>query len=153
MAKALCSTRSMARPASVAMKAGGVDSISRVTSGANSPNPTPSTPTSTPAVYCHWRSPLEEMMALTGPVRQVGTAPMQAPTIDVAPQPTAMLSTGGACPAAVSTAMPCPFCTTSTVIASGTTSSAIAAHESSGRCRRGAASMSIGSSAGAAQPA
>ena len=92
-------------------------------------------------------------MALTGPVRQVGTAPMKAATIEVAPQPTAILSTGGAWPAAVSTAMPWPFCTTSTVIASGTTSSAMAAQENSGRCRRGAASMPAGSSTGGTQPA
>ncbi len=123
------------------MKAGGVDSMARVTSGANRPKPIASTPTSTPAVYCLSRSPLDEMMALTGPVRQVGTAPTNAPAMVAAPQPTAILSTGGAWPAAVSTAKPWPFCTTSTVIASGTTSSTIAPHEKSGRWNCGAASI------------
>ena len=64
-----------------------------------------------------------------------------APAMVAAPQPTAILSTGGACPAAVSTAKPWPFCTTSTVIASGTTSSTIAPHENSGRWNCGAASI------------
>ena len=39
---------------------------------------------------------------------------------------------GGLWPAASSTAKPCPFCTTSTVIASGTTSSTIARQENTG---------------------
>ena len=39
---------------------------------------------------------------------------------------------GGLWPAAVSTAKPWPFCTTSTVIARGTTSSIMACHENTG---------------------
>jgi hypothetical protein len=72
------------------------------------------------------------MIAFTGPVRQVDTEPTKAVTIEPAPQATAMASIGGLCPAAVSTAKPCPFCTTSTVIASGTTSSTIACQEKAG---------------------
>ena len=80
-ANADCSTRSIARPAKVAMKAGGVESMRRVTRGARRPKPTPRRPMTTPAVYWPWRSPVAEMMALTGPVRQVGTAPTKAETM------------------------------------------------------------------------
>ena len=79
-------------------------------------------------------------MALTGPVRQVETQPTKAQAIEPTPQATAMALIGGAWPAAVSTAMPWPFCTTSTVIASGTTSSTMAVQENSGTCSRGSAS-------------
>ena len=48
--------------------------------------------------------------------------------------------------------MPWPFCTTSTVIASGTTSSAIAAQENAGTCSRGAASTAACSRPGAKVP-
>ena len=58
-------------------------------------------------------------------------------SIDPAPQATVMALTGGLWPVALSTAMPCPFCTTSTVIASGTTSSIIACQENA--ARRGSA--------------
>ena len=71
-------------------------------------------------------------MALTGPVRQVDTVPTMAQTMEPAPQATAMALIGGVWPAAVSTAKPWPFCTTSTVIASGTTSSTIACQENTG---------------------
>jgi len=47
-----------------------------------------------------------EMMALTGPVRQVETAPTAAATMEPAPQATVMLLMGGRWPAAVSTATP-----------------------------------------------
>ena len=47
---AACSTRSMASPASTAMKAGGVASISRVNSGARSPKAIASRPQTIPAV-------------------------------------------------------------------------------------------------------
>ena len=59
---------------------------------------------------------------------------------------------GGAWPAAVSTAMPWPFCTTSTVIASGTTSSTMAVNENSGRWSRGSASRGTWSRPGAKVP-
>ncbi len=72
------------------------------------------------------------MIAFTGPVRQVETDPTKAVTTDPAPQAAATASTGGAWPAERSTVIPCPFCTTSTVIASGTTSSTIARHENAG---------------------
>ena len=45
---------------------------------------------------------------------------------------------GGWWPTALSTAKPWPFCTTSTVIASGTTSSSIARQENTGSVRIGA---------------
>ena len=92
-----------------------------------------STPTSTPAVYWAWRSPLAEMMALTGPVRQVehGADEGRHDRGDAAADGDGCRR-AGAWPAAVSTAMPWPFCTTSTVIASGTTSSAMAAQENCG---------------------
>ncbi len=73
------------------------------------------------------------MIAFTGPVRQVETDPTNAVSIDPVPQATAIASIGGLWPAALSTAKPCPFCTTSTVIASGTTSSTIAGQENAGR--------------------
>ena len=95
MLKALCSTRSMARPASVAMKAGGVDTSGAHPRRVQGRSRCPNTPTSTPAVYCAWRAPLEEMMALTGPVRQVGTAPIKAATTEVAPQPAAICRSAG----------------------------------------------------------
>ena len=47
--KEACSTRSMASPARVAMKAPGVASINRVKSGAKSPNMIASSPQHTPA--------------------------------------------------------------------------------------------------------
>src|SRR6185503_9489728 len=82
------------------------------------------------------------MIAFTGPVRQVETEPTKAVTIEPAPQATAIAPIGGLCPAAESTAKPCPFCTTSTVIASGTTSSIIACQENAGRYRFGGANCS-----------
>jgi hypothetical protein len=48
------------------------------------------------------------------------------------PQAAVIALTGGWWPTARSTAMPCPFCTTSTVIASGTTSSIAAANDQAG---------------------
>ena len=72
------------------------------------------------------------MMAFTGPVKQVDTAPKNPLTMAPAPHATVIAFTGGLWPAAVSTAKPCPFCTTSTVIASGTTSSTIASQEKRG---------------------
>src|SRR6266480_7204339 len=80
------------------------------------------------------------MIAFTGPVRQVETAPTKAVTIEPAPQAAATASTGGECPAERGTVMPCPFCTTSTVIASGTTSSTIARQENAGAYKFGCAS-------------
>src|SRR5258706_11959930 len=82
------------------------------------------------------------MIAFTGPVRQVETDPTKAVTIDPAPQAPAMAPIGGLWPAAESTAKPCPFCTTSTVIASGTTSSIIAGQENAGTYRLGGANCS-----------
>src|SRR6185312_1798675 len=106
---AACSTRSMARPASTAMNAAGAASISRVNTGANSPNPMASTPQHTPAVYWRARSPDAVSSALVGPVRQVDTAPTVAANSDHRPQATVMALTGGSWPAARSTATPCPF--------------------------------------------
>ena len=98
--KAACSTRSMARPASTAMNAAGAASMSRVNTGANSPNPIASTPQHTPAVYWRARSPDAESKALVGPVRQVDTAPTVAASSDHTPQATVMALTGGSWPAA-----------------------------------------------------
>jgi hypothetical protein len=114
------------------MKALGAPSMSRVNTGANTPKASASRPTRIPAVYCRLFSPDDEMIAFTGPVRQVGTAPRKAVTIAPAPQATAMASAGGVCAAERSTVIPWPFCTTSTVIASGTTSSTIARQEKAG---------------------
>ena len=72
------------------------------------------------------------MMALTGPVRQVDTVPTKDVRTDAAPHATVMALMGGWWPTAFSMAMPCPFCTTSTVMASGTTSSTIALQEKTG---------------------
>ena len=47
---AACSTRSIASPASTAMNAAGVPSMSRVNSGASSPNTIASSPQTIPAV-------------------------------------------------------------------------------------------------------
>src|SRR5512141_471724 len=80
------------------------------------------------------------MIALTGPVRQVETVPTSAPSIEPAPQATVIALIGGLCPAALSTAIPWAFCTTSTVIASGMTSSTIACQENTGAYRLGWAS-------------
>src|SRR6185369_15602529 len=84
------------------------------------------------------------MIALTGPVRQVETVPTSAASIEPAPQATVIALVGGLCSAALSTAIPWPFCTTSTVIASGMTSSTIARHENTGEYRLGWASTSSG---------
>src|SRR5690606_8834848 len=81
----------------------------------------------------------EARIALVGPVRQVDTVPAKAVSIDQAPQATVTALTGAECPADFSTATPCPFCTTSTVIASGTTSSTIACQDHCGTCSTGAA--------------
>src|SRR3712207_5328037 len=131
-----CSTRSRARPPSVAMKAGGVASMALVNSGANRPNSMASRPQAIPAVYCRERSPDAESSAFVGPVRQVDTVPTAAVRSDQAPQATVTTLIGGACPAARNTAMPWPFCTTSTVMASGTTSSSIACSDHSGAWSR-----------------
>src|SRR5258708_1489479 len=84
---AVCSTRNMARPASVAMKAGGVASMSRVKNGENRPTPMPRMPTMTAAVYCLCFSPVAEISALTGPAMQVHTQPTTPATM--APMPDA----------------------------------------------------------------
>src|SRR5512143_1270919 len=88
------------------------------------------------------------MIALTGPVRQVETVPTSAASIEPAPQATVIALIGGLCPAVLSTATPWPFCTTSTVIASGTTSSTIARHENTGAYRLGWASACSAQSCG-----
>ena len=48
--------------------------------------------------------------------------------------------------------MPCPFCTTSTVIASGTTSSTIACHENAGTYRFGRDELQPAAPAGSKRP-
>ena len=91
-------------------------------------------------------------IALVGPVRHVLIAPTVA--LSIAPTPDAMVMalTGGSCPAARTIARPCPFCTTSTVIASGTTSSTIAAHDHCGACSTGRTSSSVPSAAAFIRP-
>ena len=59
---------------------------------------------------------------------------------------------GGSCPAARSTATPWPFCTTSTVIASGTTSSTIACTDHCGTWSTGAASHCVVAGRGSNRP-
>src|SRR5919198_2801931 len=130
--KALCRMRSMASPASVAMKAGGVASKSRVKNGAIRPKAAAKRQKNSAAVYWRSRSPLAARIAFTGPVRQVGTAPKSPVTIEPAPHAAVMALTGAAWPLALKTAIPWPFCTTSTVMASGTTSSIIARAENCG---------------------
>src|SRR5258705_5245251 len=88
------------------------------------------------------------MTALTGPVRHVETVPVQAVSMDIAPQAAVMALTGGWCPAARSTAMPWAFCTTSTAMVSGMTSSIKARHENTGAWRLGRASMKVPPAAG-----
>ncbi len=82
----------------------------------------------------YWRclSPELETSAVSGPVKQVETAPTSAVRIEPTPQPAVMALIGGVCPFAVRTAMPCAFCAASTVMASGMTSSTIAFHENLG---------------------
>ncbi len=80
-------------------------------------------------------------MALLGPVRQVLTAPTSALAAAPRPHTKAMALTGGSCRAAFSTATPWPFCTTSTVMARGTTSSTIAASDQTGACTSGCARL------------
>ena len=115
------------------MNAFGVASNRCVNTGENKPNPSASSPTSSPAAYWRDLSPDAEMIAFTGPVRHVDTVPTSADAIAPTPHATAIAFTGGSWPAARTTAIPCPFCTTSTVIASGTTSSTMARHENAGR--------------------
>src|SRR5256885_14772618 len=83
------------------------------------------------------------MVAFTGPVGQVEAGPMKAVAIEPAPHAAATASTGGAWPAERSTVIPCPFCTTSTVIASGTTSSTIARQENAGEEKFGGARATV----------
>ena len=71
-------------------------------------------------------------MALVGPVRHVLTPPATALKSEPIPHAIVTASIGGEWPAALSTAKPWPFCTTRTVIASGTTSSTIAATDQAG---------------------
>ena len=80
------------------------------------------------------------MRALVGPVRHELTAPTVAASKDPTPHATVTALIGGLCPAACRTAKPCPFCTTSTVMANGTTSSIIAASDHTGACTTGRAS-------------
>ena len=61
--------------------------------------------------------------------------------IDTRPLTAAATLTPGLCPAAWSTAIPWPFCTITTVMVSGITSSAIAARENSGGVNTGEAMM------------
>ena len=89
---------------------------------------------------------------MLGPVRHVLTLPTIALSIEPTPQATVTASTGGSWPAAFSTAKPWPFCTTSTVIASGTTSSTIAAHDHSGMCTTGRTSSIAPSAAVSTRP-
>ena len=135
--KAACSTRSMARPPSTMMNSLGAASIRPVKVGASRPNRTPKSPKVSAAVY--WRSilPEEVISALLGPVRQVLTAPTIALKNAPTPHATAIALTGGSCWAPLSTAVPWPFCTTSTVIASGTTSSTSAPSDHTGACTTG----------------
>ena len=69
---------------------------------------------------------------MTGPVRQVETVPTDAEIREPMPHAAVIMLTGGVCPAASSTAKPCAFCAASTVMASGSTSSTMAAPENSG---------------------
>ena len=52
-----------------------------------------------------------------------------------------MLLTGGSCPAPLSTTTPWPFCTTSTVMASGNTNSTSAPTDHTGVCTKGCAQL------------
>ena len=83
-------------------------------------------------VYCRCFSPVVEMTAFTGPVRQVDAASTKPVTIAPAPQATAIALVGGLWPFARRIAMPCAFCTASTVITRGGTNSTSAAHENRG---------------------
>ena len=112
-----------------------------------------SRPQQIPAVYCRERSPDAVSRALVGPVRQVETAPTAAASSDQTPQAMVTTLIGASCRAARSTAMPCPFCTTSTVMASGTTSSIIAWVDQTGACHTGAASSSVRGRRAGVEPA
>src|SRR6185295_3870473 len=149
---AVCRTRSIARPASVAMNAGGVASSSRVKNGARTPNATAKRQKNRAPVYWRCVSPALESTALTGPVRHVETAPSSPVTTDPAPQATVIALTGAGWPLAARMATPCAFCTASTVMASGTTSSTVAAHENSGTYRFGAASVNSAAAGGLNAP-
>ena len=78
-------------------------------------------------------APAEAGAESTGIVDAEGAAGEGGAGVDWGlPQAVAMAFTGGSWPAVRSTDTPCPFCTTSTVIASGTTSSIIAFQENAG---------------------
>ena len=124
--------RSIASPASVAMNAGGVASSNRVKNGARRPNAMARIATRSAAVYWRCFSPTVEITALTGPVRHVDTAPTKPVTIAPAPHATVIALVGGAWPLVLRMAMPCAFCTVSTVMTSGTTSSTSAGQENCG---------------------
>src|SRR5262249_2975501 len=89
---------------------------------------------------CFSRGVPATMIALTGPARHDDAVPNGATKREPAPQPIVTASIGGRCPAAVRIAKPCPFCAATQVTASGTISSAIAAHDSTGPTMRGGAS-------------
>ena len=87
-----------------------------------------------------------------GPVRQVGVEPSRASGTLAAPLAAAATLTGGRWPAARSTATPCPFCTTMTVMANGMTSSMVAAQENAGMVSTGAAMMPLSSAPSSRRP-
>jgi hypothetical protein len=62
----------------------------------------------------------------------VDTAPKNPVTIEPTPHAVVMAFTGALWPLVARMAMPCAFCTASTVMASGTTSSTIAAQDNFG---------------------
>ena len=85
-------------------------------------------------------------------MRQVDTAPTAAAGNDQRPHAIVMALTGGMWPADLSTATPWPFWTTSTVIASGTTSSTIACSDHCGTWTTGAAIQRVAAGPGAKRP-
>ena len=114
------------------MKALGVPSIRRVNTGANSPKASASDADEDPAAVV----PAPVARGRDDRVHRTGEAGRDradegGETVP-APHATAIVSIGGEWPAERSTVIPWPFCTTSTVIASGTTSSTIARQEKTG---------------------
>ena len=115
----------------------GAASINPVKVGASRPNSTPKSPKVSAVVY--WRSVLARRghQRIVGPVRQELTAPTMALKNAPDPHAKAIVFTGAPCLAPSDTAVPWPFCTTSTVIASGTTSLTSAATDHTGACTTG----------------
>ena len=104
---AVCSTRSMARPASVAMNAGGVASSSRVKNGASRPKASASTPRRAPRCTAGALARAGEDGVHRPGEAGRDRAEQRRSASSRRRRPAVIALIGGSWPAAVSTAMPC----------------------------------------------